>query len=338
MPAQAAPPFFPGEQGTTWEYEMRESFAGNAPSALSVRINGIASLGEKQLLKLETLAGDAVRKTELISIDTAGVHCHQRTGPDGKTITFDPPQTLVPAPLTVGARWSIDDHVIGGGAQEFTVTGEEDVAVPAGNFRAFRIHCDQQWPISGTIDRWFVPGTGFVKDVTTSRGPTGRLLGRASIVLKKLSVLPTTPAPAARSTAEPTVEIGSAASGDTAAPASADPPPAATPEVTVEVAAEREGEPQSEFRSNAPQIFVRWAGSNLPSGSRIRIVWIAEDVGDIAPANFIVDETDTIVTVPELNARFTLSRPQDGWAAGKYRVEVYIDDQLMTEVPVTIRD
>ena len=298
----------------------------------------MASVRDKQVLKLETLVGDAVRKTELISIDAGGVHCHERIGPDGKSVTFDPPQTLVQAPLKVGMKWSVDDHVAGGGAQEFSVVSEEEVAVPAGKFRAFRIHCDQQWPISGSIDRWFVPGTGFVKDVTTSRGPTGRLLGRASSVLRKISVAQEPAATAAASTAQPSVEINTRPAEQAPEPTPAQAAPPSSPQITVEVAAQREGEPVTEFRSDAPNIFVRWGGSNLPSGARVRIVWVAEDVGDLAPPNFIIDETESTVTMPELNARFTLSRPQDGWAAGKYRVEVYLDDQLVQDVKVTIRD
>src|SRR3712207_8748003 len=74
--------------------------------------------------------------------------------------------------------------------QQWTVAAEETVDVPAGRYQTFRFHCEQPWPIAITIDRWFAPGFGFVKDVTTTRGPTGRLLGRTTMVLKKLSETP----------------------------------------------------------------------------------------------------------------------------------------------------
>ena len=40
------------------------------------------------------------------------------------------------------------------------------------------------------IERWFAPGRGIVKDVTTTRGPNGRLLSRATTVLMNFSVAP----------------------------------------------------------------------------------------------------------------------------------------------------
>jgi hypothetical protein len=120
------------------------------------------------------------------------------------------------------------------------------------------------------------------------------------------------------------------------------PPPEPTPatplKVTLEVASAREAEPQASFRSDAPNIFVRWTGVGLPVDGVVRVAWVAEDVGDVAPPNFIVDETETTVTSSDYSARFTLSRPRDGWAAGKYRVDLYVDDVLAQSTSVAISD
>jgi hypothetical protein len=70
----------------------------------------------------------------------------------------------------------------------------------------------------------------------------------------------------------------------------------------------------------------------------VRVAWIAEDVGDIVEPNFVIDETETELTTAKFGARFTLSRPRDGWAAGKYRLELYLDDQLTQTVKINIRD
>jgi hypothetical protein len=70
----------------------------------------------------------------------------------------------------------------------------------------------------------------------------------------------------------------------------------------------------------------------------VRIAWIAEDVGEVAPPNFVVDQVERTIASPEFGGRFTLSRPKDGWAAGKYRAELYLDDELRANVPVTIHD
>ena len=328
----------PTEVGTTWEYDRTEQAGARAErTTATVRIAGTDTVVGKPLLRFESSVAKELTRTELIDVEEAGVLCFRRTTPDGMSVSFDPPQTVVKAPLQVGAKWSLDDKAAGVQMrQEFTVTAEEDVIVPAGTFRAFRLQCDQPWPISIAIERWFAPGTGFVKELTTTRGPGGRLLSRVTMVLRKVSVVaPTRPPDSpARPSAEPTVQIV------TDAPHAAMPPatPSPSPSISLEVAGEREGEPQTEFRSDAENIFVRWVGRDLPSGARVRVVWLAEDVGDLAPPNFIVDETASIVTMPELSARFTLSRPRDGWAAGKYRVEVYIDDALVEAVKVVIHD
>lgn len=94
---------------------------------------------------------------------------------------------------------------------------------------------------------------------------------------------------------------------------------------------------QTEFRSDVEKVYVRWHGRGLPEHARIRVAWVAEDVGDIVEPNFIVDQTETEAPSPDASARFTLGRPEDGWAEGKYRVEFYIDDQLEETVRVTIK-
>ena len=323
-----AEPVLPTENGATWEYEVRDGTKTAEPATLIVRINGTEQIGKNELLQFETVVEDVVTKTELINVDARGVHCHQRSGADGKATILEPAQTIVPFPLKIGAAWQVNDHVSGGGPQEFKITSEEDVTVPAGKFRAFRMRCDQPWPISTTTERWFAPGTGVIADVTTTRGPNGRLLSRATTMLKKFSVVPPP-----KDTSPPSITI------DAATPATA---PAATPSskpgILLEVAGERDGLPQTEFKSDAPQIFIRWSGVNLPVDESVRVSWIAEDVGDLAEPNFIIDQMETTIETAEFGARFTLSRPKDGWAAGKYRVEVYLGDELLQKLGVTITD
>jgi hypothetical protein len=351
-----AEPILPTADGTTWEYGRQ----GIEPASLTVRIAGKENVGGKELIRVETLAGDELTMTELWSVTDRGVLRHRITRSDGDPIVFDPPQTLVPAPLRPGVKWELEDEVEGTRMrQQFTVVGETDVDLAAGKFRAFHLRCEQPWPISITIDRWFVPGTGFVKDITTTRGPNGRLLSRVSTVLNKMSVIPPSPSP----TPTPTPSPSPSASPTPTPAASASPSPSPAPvtasslintptapaardlmlvptaaKMTLEVAKDRDGEPQDQFRSDVAEIFVRWNGEHLPVGSFVRVAWIAEDVGDLVPPNFIIDETETEVTTSTFGARFTLSRPKDGWAAGNYRLELYLDDTLIQTAKVSIRD
>ena len=108
--------------------------------------------------------------------------------------------------------------------------------------------------------------------------------------------------------------------------------------IKLELAKARDGAAVTEFAAETEDIFVRWSGENLPLDTDVRIAWIAEDVGDVAPPNFVVDETTSTITSTDFGARFTLSRPKDGWAPGKYRAELYLDDKLKEKVSVTIRE
>jgi hypothetical protein len=261
-----------------------------------------------------------------------------------KVTTFNPPQTVLPEQLTVGTKWELEDQVDGSTMhQEFSVMAEEQITVPAGKFRAWRLECGRPWPMSARIERWVTPGVGVVKETTATHGPTGRLLQRVTRSLKQFS----------RSAAEPSVTISAADPAPKAAVTPAEssslelatverPPPvisiASDPQVTVQVSRTRDGESVTQFRSSAPAIFVRWSGDDLPVNSVVRIVWVAADVGDLVEPNFVVDETETEVTTPDFGGRFTLARPPDGWAPGKYRLELYVGEALLATVPVTIAD
>ena len=104
------------------------------------------------------------------------------------------------------------------------------------------------------------------------------------------------------------------------------------------VSAERDGDSVTDFRADAPNIYIRWDGTNLPLHGGVRVAWVAEDVGGIADPNFIVDQSETEVRNATFGGLVTLSRPKDGWAAGKYRVEVYLDEQPLKSIPVTISE
>ena len=319
-------PLLPTVEGTIWEYAIAGTSGTGIPtSTLTVQIQGKEESKGKELVRFETLIGSDLAKTELLAVDERGLLCYERTLSNGKTVSFEPPQTLLPAALKVGAKWELDDSVAGSEMhQQFSIAAEENVVVPAGSFRAYRLHCEEPWPISTSIDRWFVPGTGLVKDITTTRGPTGRLLTRVTMVMTKFSIPATPPS---QENVPPSVEVHPSTS------------PLPSPiTIKLELAKAREGEAVTEFRSDVPNIFVRWSGENLPVDAEVRIAWIAEDVGEVAPPNFVVDETESTVTRPEFAARFTLSRPKDGWAPGKYRAELYLEAELKEKVNVTIRD
>ena len=60
-------------------------------------------------------------------------------------------------------------------------------------------------------------------------------------------------------------------------------------------------------------------------GAKVRAVWVAENIGDIAPPNYKIDEASAVVTAPDANGVFTLSQPEVA-GSGSYRVEFYLDE------------
>ncbi|PYI75174.1 MAG: hypothetical protein DMF04_10985 [Verrucomicrobia bacterium] len=101
------------------------------------------------------------------------------------------------------------------------------------------------------------------------------------------------------------------------------------------VSTSSKGDPLSVISADALQIVARWRGHGLRKNAKIRAVWIAQDTG-VAPIDFKVDEATAIAPVAGAFGKFTLSRPADGWATGKYRVEFYVDNELTETVDLTI--
>jgi hypothetical protein len=318
-----AAPLIPTAPGTAWRYNMTQEVDhgltvpnirpdpdGKIRTPVVYRIEGTEDVDGKELLKFEMHRAGVITNTDLLTVDERGVLCWARVNLDGELVKFNPPQPMIAMPLKRGAKWNFDGHASDLKIyQQYEVTGEEDVRVPAGKFRAFRIHSEQTSPSPMAIDRWFAAGTGIVKDVTTMRSANGDLLERISLELAELP----------RVAARPEVK-----------------PEAAPKQVSVSFAKEQHGKASTTFSSNTPQIYARWHGQRLRRGAKVRAVWIAENIGEDFPPDYKVDEASAIAESPTAHGAFTLSRPEDGWASGDYRAEFYVDDVLIETVKVKI--
>src|SRR5512139_4271591 len=94
--------------------------------------------------------------------------------------------------------------------------------------------------------------------------------------------------------------------------------------------------PTSTFPTDQSVINLVVTVANAPSETKVKTVWAAVDVGDAAPANTKIDEAE--VTMDNSgNAHFTLSLPNSGtWPAGKYKVEIYLNDKLDRTLEYTV--
>ena len=106
--------------------------------------------------------------------------------------------------------------------------------------------------------------------------------------------------------------------------------------VKVRMTAGPQDTPSTTFASNTPKLYAIFKTEGAKAGDKIRGVLIAEDVGDVAPANTKVLETILEMDGDTETGDFTFSKPTNGWPVGKYRVEIYVNDELATAAKFTI--
>jgi len=313
----------PTAPGTSWRYNMTEEVGrgfnvsgvkadadGKIRLPVLYRLEGTENVDGKDLLKFEMHRAGIITNTDLLSVDDHGIFCWARINLDGELIKFNPPQTMIAAPLKKGAAWDFNGQAGDLKVQQhYDVVGEENIGVPAGKFQAFRIHGEQTAPNRMTIDRWFAPGVGIVKDVTAMQDAKGDLLQRISLELVENPKI--VERPEVKSDATPK-------------------------QLAVSLAKDRFGKPTTTLSSNTPEIYARWQGQRLRQGASVKAVWIAQNISEDLPQDYKVDEASVVAEAPTARGAFTLARPQDGWMPGDYRVEFYVDNVLVDTLKMKI--
>ena len=313
----------PTAPGTSWRYNMTEEVGrgfnvsgvkadadGKIRLPVLYRLEGTENVDGKDLLKFEMHRAGTITNTDLLTIDEHGITCWARVNLDGEFVKFSPPQTMIAAPLKKGAAWDFNGQAGDLKVQQhYDVVGEENIGVPAGKFQAFRIHGEQTSPNRMTIDRWFAPGVGIVKDITTTQDAKGDLLQRISLELLESPKI--VERPEVKSDATPK-------------------------QLAVSLAKDRFGKPTTTLLSNTPEIYARWQGQRLRQGASVKAVWIAQNISEDLPQDYKVDEASVVAEAPTARGAFTLARPEDGWMPGDYRVEFYVDNVLVDTLKMKI--
>jgi len=96
------------------------------------------------------------------------------------------------------------------------------------------------------------------------------------------------------------------------------------------------GEEETSFAADTPSLFAMFKTKGIKDGDKVRGVLIAEDVGDVAPANTKILEKTLALNGDTDDGDFNFSKPTKGWPVGKYRVEVYVNDELATTAKFAI--
>jgi hypothetical protein len=293
----------PTADGTVWQYVLGRE-GEDRPGTLTRQVFTPKNPAEKNVLRVETAVNGATHSTEFWKNEGKTILATAFRNANGETQTFDPPVIILPSDLNFGAEWIYRGPVAGLDLNlPLKIIGEAEIEVPAGKFRALHFRGEKNDGLLTVADFWFVRGVGSIKEVVTQRGPGGDLLSRNSIELAKL------PAP---SETKPELK-----------------------KLEASVSTSSDGDSLNVVSADTLQIVARWRGHGLRKNAKIRAVWIAQETG-VAPVNFKVDEATAVAPISSAFGKFTLSRPSDGWATGKYRVEFYVDGELIDTVDLTI--
>lgn len=97
--------------------------------------------------------------------------------------------------------------------------------------------------------------------------------------------------------------------------------------------------PTSEFTLATPAIHCVAVVTKGAAGSTLESRWIAEDVGSAAPANTLIAKYPVTFAEGSVGpALFSLSRPDNGWPEGIYRIEFWLANEQIGTVPFRIID
>ncbi|NLR97818.1 hypothetical protein HGP17_13450 [Rhizobium sp. P38BS-XIX] len=95
---------------------------------------------------------------------------------------------------------------------------------------------------------------------------------------------------------------------------------------------------QDSFAPDTPKIFVTAElTKDVPSGSKVNIAWIAVDTGGAAPPNYKIDAVDVDITSMINRVNSDMTKPNNGWPVGSYKIEFSVDGKPMESVDFTIK-
>lgn len=182
-------PYYPLQVGTTWHYR-----SGDA--TFTMRVVKHEKVGETLCALVESKRGDKVVGSEHLAVNAEGVYRYdltsippkseekEKTAAQTVTETPKPPLLVLKLPPQKGDHWKIDSKSGGKVFRGAFKVEEEEVTVPAGKYKAFRV-VGQDLEINALkpkITTYYAEGVGMVKQAIEING------AKAEIVLEKFEV------------------------------------------------------------------------------------------------------------------------------------------------------
>lgn len=156
--------YFPLKEGLVWTSRAVILQGGRKSEVEAVsRVTGKKKIGESECAVVEITVGGVVSR-EFLTADRAGVLAWGGTQ-DGTDFLYETPIPRLKYPLVKEAAW--EARVRRGGllvTVKSKVAGEEEVEVPAGKYRAFKVAMEMESPAGKTESlSWYAPDVGLVR-------------------------------------------------------------------------------------------------------------------------------------------------------------------------------
>ena len=170
-------PFLQFKEGATWTY-----VSGTTEG--KVKVIGREKIGEVEAYVLQTTIGSSSSEKEYLVSDDKGIRMLRQSSDDRKT-DYPEPFVRLKLPAAKGDTWAWKGDIGKDKASvTFTNDGEEDITVPAGTYKAWKISAIMEiGGVKHTGANWFAPKVGIVRQ--TSKFESGGKKHESTIELKK---------------------------------------------------------------------------------------------------------------------------------------------------------
>jgi hypothetical protein len=91
------------------------------------------------------------------------------------------------------------------------------------------------------------------------------------------------------------------------------------------------------FSPTQDVIYLIFEVTGAREGAELRSVWYVVDVGTSSPPNSFISEAAVTLAEGTTGGNFNLRRGPNQWPVGDYRVELYLDGELVRAVPFSVQ-
>lgn len=88
------------------------------------------------------------------------------------------------------------------------------------------------------------------------------------------------------------------------------------------------------FTPETPAIHAVVVMEELETGTKITGQWVAVSAAGVT--NHPIDAAEVEAPAADARIHFSVSKPNDGWPVGEYRLDIYVRDKLATSVPFVV--